>query len=50
MEHKDIKNSLDSELQVYSMNAKEIRSRKRDIFEKPKQYNFNQKKSIKHDA
>ena len=41
MEHKDIKNSLDSKLQVYSICSIRINSRKWDIFEKSQQLTSN---------
>ena len=42
MEHKDMKNSLDSKLQVCCICFIQICSRKRDIFEKPLQHNSKQ--------
>ena len=42
MERICMKNSLDSKLQVYSICSIIIRSRKRDIFGKLQQLNFNQ--------
>ena len=41
MEHIDMKNRLDSKLKIYSICSFRIRSRKRDIFEKPLQHNSN---------
>ena len=41
MEHIDMKNNLDSKLQLYSVYSIRILSRKLDIFEKPQQLNSN---------
>ena len=40
MEHIEMKKSLDSKLQIYSICSIRIRSRNWDIFEKPQYYKF----------